>query len=85
LQLQTFAAAGDIHRAFAADELSSESLLRCWIRGFAMITSTWWQQTNSKLSSKKSKKQPEIRKGKTPKRVQIRPKSEFDSAIVAFS
>jgi len=48
-----------------------------------MIISAWWLRTSSKLSDKKSKKQPENWKWTTPKRVRmIRPKH---SATVAFS
>jgi len=32
--------------------------LRSWIRRFTMIISAWWLRTSSKLSGKKSKKQP---------------------------
>jgi len=37
-----------------------------------MIISAWWIQTSSKLSGKKSRKQPE--RWTTPKRMRIRPK-----------
>jgi len=38
---------------------SSDTLLRPWIRCLTMIISAWWLRTTSKLSGKKSEKQPE--------------------------